>query len=63
MWGKEGRGENPSPTRVPVLWVGGWANSGGLLQAFHNTFHKAQVVVWLWEATGPTLRMVDKGQP
>ena len=23
VWGKEGVGENPSPTRVPVLWAGG----------------------------------------
>jgi hypothetical protein len=48
---KRGVGEDPHPARVLMLWA------GGLLSTL------PWVGVWLCEATDPTLRVVDKGQP
>jgi hypothetical protein len=59
LWvlGKRGVGQNPSPARVPVLWVG----RRGKTACFPSTW--PQVGIWLCEATDPTQWVVDKGQP
>ena len=53
----KGMGENPQPARAPVLW------GGGQLQRTVRALHAAPGMdIWLWEATDPSQRGVDREQ-
>ena len=56
--GIKGVGENPSPTRVPVLWAGRCRSTAG-----HMLSTQPQVGVWLWEAMDPARGGWTRGGP
>ena len=57
MWGKEGNGREPATCQSSHVL------GGQTWEVCHTLSTRAQVGIWLYEATDPSQRVEDKGQP